>query len=176
MEGEGYTNVGTFNSGKNRVRGVEFTLAGNVTPEWTIQGGVTLMYSKVLASATPANVGKMLSNFAKNSAQFQTKYQFTPKFSMGAAVKYESARYAGQPDTAAAFTTLPTGGFAYSQPVPAYTVGDLFASYDITQTMKLAVNINNITDADYYLAAYRSGSFVYIGDARSVRATLSIDF
>ena len=31
MEGANYDTVGTFNTGKNRVRGVEFGLTGNIT-------------------------------------------------------------------------------------------------------------------------------------------------
>ncbi|RZL64292.1 MAG: TonB-dependent receptor, partial [Rhodococcus sp. (in: high G+C Gram-positive bacteria)] len=43
MEGANYDAVGTFNSGKNRVRGVELTLVGNLTPKLTGQVGVTSM-------------------------------------------------------------------------------------------------------------------------------------
>lgn len=175
MEGANYDSIGTFNTGKSRIRGVEFTVAGNITDAWSVQGGVTLMDSEVLESATAANAGKMLANFAKYSAQFQTKYQFTNKFSMGFAIKHESARYGGQPDTAAGFTNLGTG-YIYSQPVPAYTVGDFFLNYHIVNNLEFRLNVNNITDEEYYLAVYRSGSFLYKGDARAVRGTLTFEF
>ena len=34
----------------------------------------------------------------------------------------------------------------------------------------------NVTDEEYYLAAYRSGSFLYYGDARNVRLTVNYEF
>ena len=34
----------------------------------------------------------------------------------------------------------------------------------------------NVTDETYYLAAYRSGAFMYLGDARNARLTLDYDF
>lgn len=176
MEGADYQAIGTFNSGKNRVRGVELGVAGNITDAWSVQGGLSIMESEVLESATPANIGKMVSNFAKYQGQFQTRYQFTDKFAMGAAVKYKSERYGGQPDTAAAFSTNTNGSFFYSRPVPAYTVGDLFVEYKVSRDIELRLNVNNITNEEHYLAVYRGGFFLYKGDARSVIGTLSIDF
>ena len=172
MEGADYGAAGTFNTGKNRVMGIEFGLAGNITSKLSAQAGVTLMKAKVLDSFTAANEGKTLSNFADRTASAQLRYQATPKIGFGTAVKYESKKYAGQPDTAAAFDAQGR----YSQPVPAYTVWDLFADYRIDKQAKLRLNIGNVFDKDYYLAAYRSGSFLYKGDARNARLTLNYEF
>lgn len=172
MEGANYDSVGTFNTGKNRVRGIEFGLAGNLTERLSAFAGVTFMEAKVLKSATANNVGKTLSNFADHTASAQLRYQATPKFGFGAAVKYESKKYAGQPDTAAAYDS----SGQYSQPVPAYTVTDLFADYRLTNNAKLRLNIGNVFDKDYYLAAYRSGSFLYKGDGRNARMTFLYEF
>ena len=170
--GTGYTSTGSQNTGKNRVRGIEFGVSGLLTDKLTAQAGVTFMKAEVLESNVAANVGKTLSNFADNTASAQLKYQFTPKFAFGGALKYEGRKYAGQPDTAAGYTA--TG--EYSQPIPAYTVLDLFANYRFSKSLDLRVNVGNVTDKDYYLAGYRSGSFLYKGDARNVRFTLNYDF
>ena len=172
MEGNGYTATGTPNSGKNRVRGVEFGVVGMLTDKLTAQAGVAFMKSKVLESATADNVGKTLSNFADNTASAQLKYQATPRLAIGGAVKYEGKKYAGQPDTAAGYT----GTGEYSQPIPAYTVVDLFANYRFSKSLDMRLNIGNVADKDYYLAGYRSGSFLYKGDARNLRLTLNYDF
>ncbi len=172
MEGADYTAFGTFNTGKNRVRGVEFGIAGNVTRKLTAQAGVTFMESEVLESATAAHVGKTLSNFADSSASAQLKYQFTEALAIGGAAKYEGKKYGGQPDTAAAYGA----DGQYSQPVPSYTVYDLFASYRFSKDLDARLNVLNVTDEDYYLAVYRSGSFLYKGDARAVRLTFNYEF
>ena len=176
LEGSGYDSAGTFNSGKNRLRGFELGVAGNITPAWSMQGGLTLMDSEVRKSADPENVGKTLANFAKFQASFQTRYQVTEKFAMGFAVKHKSKRYGGQPDTAAPFSTNDDGSFTYSRPVPAYTVGDVFAEYRFNQNLDFRLNVNNITDEDYYLAVYRGGFFLYKGDARQIVGTLNLRF
>ncbi|MGE0312813.1 MAG: TonB-dependent receptor [Lautropia sp.] len=172
MEGANYDAVGTFNTGRNRVQGIELGLAGNLTRKLSGQLGMTVMRAEVLDSATPANVGRPLSNFAKRSGVAILKYQLTPAFSFGGVARYESGRCAGQPDTAAGFTAE---GLC-AQPVPSYVAYDAFASYRFNRKVDLRLNVLNLTDKDYYLAAYRSGSFLYKGDARAARLTLNVAF
>jgi catecholate siderophore receptor len=172
MEGNGYTSTGTFNSAENRVQGIEIGAVGELFDKLTVQAGATVMDAEVKKSATPARIGKTLSNFADKSAFVQLKYALTDDFSFGGAVKYESERYAGQPDTAPGLTA----NGQYSQPIPDYRVLDLFANYRVNKQLDLRLNIGNVTDKDYYLAAYQSGRFLYKGDARNYALTLNYEF
>jgi catecholate siderophore receptor len=60
--------------------------------------------------------------------------------------------------------------------VPSYVKYDAFASYKVDKDMLLRLNVNNVFDKDYYLAAYRSGAFTYIGDRRNVQLTMEYNF
>jgi catecholate siderophore receptor len=171
MEGANYDTIGTFNSGKNRVRGAEFGLAGNLTENLSVQVGGAVMKSRVLASATAANVGRPVANFAEKSFSAQAKYQLTNAFSFGAAARHESDRCGGQPDTAVIYA--PTGECA--QPVPSFTVFDMFAAYRFSKKLDMRVNVLNVANKDYFTAVYRSGAFLYKGDARAVRVTLNYE-
>src|SRR5690606_20084934 len=164
--GDAYESLGTLNTGKNRVEGIEVSLAGNVTDQFSLLFGATLMESEVLDSVNPAAVGEGLANFADDSLFLQLRYQVTPAIAVGTTATYSSDMYAGQPDSAAGTNIR----------VPSYTVYDLFASYDFSEQLSLRLNIGNVTDKDYYLASYRSGAFTYIGDARNAHLTLSYDF
>ncbi len=161
-----YEAIGTLNTGKNRVEGVEFGLSGNITDKLSAQMGIALMNAKVLDSNTASNIGKTLANFADKSASVHLKYQLTPKFAFGGTMTYEGERYTGQPDSAANEAMV----------VPDYVVFDMFANYQITQRFKARLNIGNVTDKDYYLAAYRSGAFTYMGDRRNAQLTFMYDF
>lgn len=165
MEGSGYDEVGTYNSGENRVRGVELGLVGNITSKFSAQVALTAMDSEVTDSYNEDNIGKSLSNFADNQAFAQLRYQLTPKFSFGGNATYVSEMYAGQPDTAAG-----------NVKVPSYTKYDLFATYRFTNNLDMRVNVGNITNEDYYLAAYQSGGFMYKGDARNAYVTVNYEF
>jgi catecholate siderophore receptor len=171
--GSSYDPQGTLNTGENRVEGIEFSIAGNLSENISAVFGASFMDSEILKSvASPERVGKRLSNFADNSGFLQLKHQATPRFSYGAIATYKSEVNTGQPDSSADFDAT-TGEYSYT--IPSYTVVDVFAKYDFTNKLSLSANINNVNDKDYYLAAYRSGAFTYIGDARNAQLTLSYD-
>jgi catecholate siderophore receptor len=171
--GDSYSQIGSLNTGRYRVKGLEFGLVGNITSRLSGQVGVTVMNSKVLDSVIPANVGLKLANFANNQANAQLRYQLTDALAIGGNVNYKSSMAAGQPDTAAGWSTA-LGDYSYK--VPAYTTFDLFGTVKLNRHLEARVNVQNVGNADYYLAAYRSGTFVYIGDKRRVTFALTGKF
>ena len=171
MEGTDYDTAGTYNTGKNRVEGLEIGLTGNLTEKLSTQFGFSLMTSEILKTqatnrdGSAVEPGGRLANFSDRSGYLQLRYQLTDKFSFGGSATHASESYVGQPDSPA--------GDLY---VPAYTVFDAFANYDINEQLKTRLNVGNVTDKNYYLTAYRSGTFAYIGDARNAQLTLSYEF
>lgn len=164
--GDSYSTLGSLNTGENRVRGIELGMVGKLTPRLSIAAGLTLMDAEVTRSINPDNVGKTLANFADKSASVQLKYRMNRKFAFGGTATFEGARYTGQPDAAA----------NEAMEVPSYGLLDLFATYNFSRDLSLRLNVNNVADKDYYLAAYRSGGFTYIGDGRSAQLTLQYRF
>ncbi len=171
--GDSYSTLGTLNTGKNRVEGVELSLTGMLTDKLSIQMSAAFMDSEVLDAFNVAQEGLALSNFADDQFYAQLRYQLTPNIAFGGAYTYKSEMYGGQPDTAAGFNTTIDD---YSVVVPDYETVDFFLHYYATEHLNLRVNVTNLTDEEYFTAAYRSGSFMYLGDARNVRATLTWDF
>lgn len=163
--GDDYDSLGGLNTGKNRVKGVEFSAVGNLTDRLSTLFGATFMDSEIKESFEPENEGGMLANFAEKSAYLQLRYQATPQFSFGGSATYSGEMFAGQPDSAAGDIR-----------VPSYTVYDLFAGYEVNRQLGFRLNVGNVTDKDYYLAAYRSGAFTYIGDRRNVQLTMTYEF
>ena len=192
MEGlsaDSYAANGGLNSGKIRVRGVELALAGNLTESLSGQIVASFARSKVLASLNPGltaaqlaagatNVGKRLSNFANNGIDAQLRYQLSDRIALGGNLTWKSEMYGGQPDTAAAYNTTVGNAFfgQYSIRIPAYTTLGAFISYKVNDHLTARINAVNLTDKLYYTAAYRSGSFAYLGDGRTIRFTLSGKF
>ncbi len=168
--GDAYDSLGTLNTGKNRVQGVEFGLTGALTDKLSGQIGATFMDSEVLRSINPENEGLALANFADDSAFVQLRYEPTPAFAFGGTWTYQSEMYAGQPDSAAGYNDE-IGD--YSVVVPSYDTFDLFVEWFATDSINLRLNVLNVTDEEYWIAAYRSGAFMYLGDGRSVRAALT---
>lgn len=171
--GDDYSTLGTLNTGKNRVQGIEFSLTGAITDRLSAQFNATVMDSEVLDAYNTENIGLALSNFADSQAYLQLRYDASSKFSLGGSITHKSEMYGGQPDTAAGFNSDIND---YSIVVPSYNVVDLFMNYYPSDTINLKVNVSNVTDEEYFTAAYRSGSFMYLGDAPSVRASLTYTF
>ena len=164
--GYDYVTNGFLNSGENEVNGVELGLSGNLTDKLSTQLGVAVMDSKVTKSYSADNLDQPLANFAEKSLFAQLRYQLNDKLALGGSVTYSSEVYTGQPDGAA------NTDFG----VPSYTVYDLFAVYEVNDQLALRVNVGNISDETYYLTAYRSGSFAYLGEARNAQLTMSYEF
>jgi len=183
MEGADYDTTGTQNTGKNRVKGVEVSVTGNITDDLSVIFGASVMSAEILESfnngvntsvngrtgetqVTTDVRGRNLANFADESAYLQLRYQATPAFSLGGSLTYSSEVFTGQPDTAASETLG----------VPSYSVIDVFASYDVNEQLSVRLNVANIADKEYYLTAYRSGTFTYLGAAQSAKLTVSYEF
>ncbi len=169
-----YSTTGSLNTGANQVQGIELGLSGNLTSQLSTQFGVAVMEAEMTKSVVdPTSEGRTLSNFADNTLFLQLRYAPTDRFAFGGVINYASERYVGQPDSAASWNTTIND---YSYEVPAYTTLDLFAEYRLNEKFEARLNVNNATDKDYYLAAYRSGAFTYIGDARNANLTLAWKF
>ncbi|MDP5029138.1 TonB-dependent siderophore receptor [Paraglaciecola sp.] len=168
-----YASLGTLNTGKNRVKGVELSLSGAITDELSVQMSAAVMDSEILESYVESSVGLALSNFADKSLYLQLRYQPNETLAFGTSFTYKSEMYGGQPDSAAGYDAE-TG--QYSIVVPSYSVIDLFANYYYSDTLNFRLNIGNVADNEYWTAAYRSGTFMYLGEARNVRATASWKF
>jgi catecholate siderophore receptor len=171
--GNDYSTLGTLNTGENRVKGIEFGALGEITEQLSVQFSVAIMDSEVTESHDADNVGLALSNFAEKSAYLQLRYQPTERFVFGGSYAYQSEMYGGQPDTAAGYDA---DNSQYSIVVPSYSVVNLFAQYTINDSFTVRTNIGNVFDKEYWTAAYRSGSFMYLGDGRSTRISLTYEF
>ena len=167
--GDGYSAGGSLNTGENRVRGLEFGLVGNITPQLLAQAALTVMDSEITDSNDPDKIGRRLSNFANTQFSGQLRYQVTDAIAFGGTATYKSAQYTGQPDDAASYDSN-LDIFTYR--VPDYWTFDAFASVDFNQNFGARVNVTNIGNEDYYVSGYRSGHFLYKGDER--RATLTL--
>lgn len=168
-----YASLGTLNTGENRVKGIEIGLVGNITDELSVQFSATAMDSEVLDSISDTNVGLALSNFAEKSVYLQLRYEINDSFVVGGDYAYQSEMYAGQPDTAAGYDFTNN---QYTIVVPSYQVVNLFANYYATEDLTFRLNIGNAFDETYYTAAYRSGSFMYLGNAANTKLTATYEF
>lgn len=133
----------TVNAGSQRVRGFEFGFAGDVTRKWHLFGG----YSYLNAVTTNAGPGSPTASglpmvmVPKHNFTLWTSYDALPKLTLGAGATVSSLTYASVSATARKWT-------------PGYARFDAAATYHVTKSIDLQLNVQNLFDKKYYATAY----------------------
>jgi catecholate siderophore receptor len=156
-----------------QIRGVDFGLAGKITDDWSVSGGLVLMQSEVTASNVPpanlalykSNIGLPLANIAHQSFNLLTKYQISSIFELGGQATYMSKIYGG---------TLAAN---VGTELPAHWRFDAFLEAKINQNLTAKIAVNDIFNTTYYDAFYRSAApFVLIAPGRSASLVVTAKF
>ena len=145
---------------KRQSDGLELELAGRITDNWEVFGGLSLIDAEILQVApgngNPNFVGQEPRNTPKRTVNLWTTYRLPMGFKVGGGAEYKSKRYGGAPTGTAAFNP---------NTVPSYIRWDAMVTYE---QPKYAVkfNVQNIFDKLYYDALYDNGQFTVPGQSR----------
>lgn len=154
--------------GEVEVEGVELGASGNVTPRWQVFGGYTWMDSELVRGAfNGINQGDPLANTPEHTFSLFSTYQLTDRFSAGGGVYYVSTSFGGNQGGA--------GGGTNRIYAPEYTRVDLFASYDLTDTAALQLNVQNAGD-EAYIIRTNGVHHADVAPARSATLALNMRF
>ncbi len=152
-------------AGEQRSRGIEFDLAGEITPAWKVIASYAYTDAEVRSDSF-APVGDALSNVPSHSGSLWSTYQFQDGafkgFGFGAGLYFIGEREANLPNT-------------YT--LPGYWRTDATLFYE-RQAWKFKVNFLNVFDKIYYTGG-EAGTFNYtLNPSRpfSVQASVTYKF
>ncbi|MBE7218768.1 MAG: TonB-dependent siderophore receptor [Caulobacteraceae bacterium] len=147
--------------GDQQVDGFEVEAQGRLTDRWQLTASYTNLHGQVIRSGAggPA-VGQPLFNAPDNAFDLFTTYQLTSRLAFGGGLNLVSRRY-GQ-------ITNPV------EEAPGYVTGNVMAKYQLTQNLRLQVNVYNLSDADYADALH--GFHIIPGAGRSALFTVAAAF
>lgn len=167
--------------GKERVRGAELGLNGNITSDWSVYAGGTVLSSKIIEHEDPEQVGGKMKNVPRSTFNLWTNYRFTPitpKLQAGFGAQYVGKRRFAEGNTVESNMT----GKKYSanKYIPSYWVFNASASYQVNDQLSINVNVDNIFNK-FYLSkgtASRLGYQQYgvPGPGRSATVTANFTF
>ncbi|ULL00760.1 TonB-dependent siderophore receptor [Bradyrhizobium sp. I71] len=153
-------------SGAARSRGVELDVTGRLTDEWSMIGSYGYTDARLINDPVVGNA--KLFNAPMNTASLYLVYDFGDRLP-GRLRLGGGAHYVG--DRA--------GDSANTFFMPAYTVADIFATYD-TKIDNLPVtyqfNVKNLFDKLYYTSSTGNALNVAIGDARRFSLSATVKF
>ena len=151
-------------TGEVRSRGVEFELAGAVTPSLQLMAGYTYNRAQHVRDSDVAKAGTPYDtqtprHLLKLSARYQLPGAWQ-RWSLGGSVRTRS-------ETRSAGYGVRQGG---------YTLVDLMASYQFSRQLDIRLNINNLTDKYYYQAIGSTQDNNHFGAPRNVLLTARYRF
>lgn len=134
------------NAGTSRVNGLELSVTGQVNTQWQVYAGYSLLDSELVDAGLPGrrgtvdasapnNSGNRLPNVPRQSLVLWSTYALTPHLSVGGGAFHASQVF---------------GDVANSVYVPAYTRFDAMANYQLSRTVELQLNVQNLADKAYY--------------------------
>jgi catecholate siderophore receptor len=155
-----------FQNGEKRVRGIELSAVGKISDAWSLSAGFTTMDTDVIAGpAITADGSTGLTYTPKSAFTAWTTYEFPFGLTIGGGARYSGGLKRG--------TDGATGTPAYTE---SYWVFDAVASYVVTPTFDLRLNVNNLADEEYVAAINKSGYRYSPGIPRSALLTANFRF
>ncbi len=154
--------------GKQRNRGIELSMFGEVQRGLRLLGGVTAIDAEQVKSDVPANNGKDVIGVPRTMANIGVEWDVpgASGLSLNGRVVYTSSQYANVSNTLE---------------IPSWTRVDLGARYLTTIANKLVTwraRVDNVANRDYWASAggYPGQSYLVLGAPRTFTLTASIEF
>ncbi len=173
--------------GKQVIQGAEFGVAGQITPEWSIFGGLLLMDSERKHSefldagrrlARPNDYGAALRTsgdelaFTPNvSANLWTSYRLSMGLTLAGGLQYAGSSWLGRTDDHERI--IPNGTYGE---LPDYVVFNAMAEYEVNESVLVRLNVDNITNEFYAVSANWNGRRVLLGPSRSFLLSTHFNF
>jgi catecholate siderophore receptor len=121
-------------AGKQRVQGVEFDAAGNITEEWKVFGGCVYMQSEALTGPPSSSPGNTLPNTPNQSASLWTTYDLPWGITVGTGAQFVDQRYSLVNDV---------------NSTPSYWTQQAMIAYKVSKNVDVQLNVYNIWDKEY---------------------------
>lgn len=147
-------------TGKSRTEGIELALVGHVTKGLDVSFGYALQDGEIRATTAAAPAGRKLAQLPRHQLSGWTRYNFSKRFGLGLGVVHQSSQFAT---------------ISNAVRLPAFTRIDAAAFLNLTDTVSLQVNVENLTDADYFPAAHTDNN-ISTGKPLNAKATLRVKF
>ena len=126
-------------TGATRVKGIELSLAGEVTRDLQLTLGYTLFDGQVRTTTSAAPAGRDLQQLPRHQASAWARYQLTEAFGIGAGLIHQSRQFAT---------------ISNAVVLPSYARVDAALFYDASEVLAFQLNVENLFDAAYYPSAH----------------------
>jgi catecholate siderophore receptor len=153
-------------SGEKSVEGIELSVVGSITDNWSVTLGYTNMNTEVDNGPTITADGTGNLTYTPDEAFTSwTTYRFPVGLTLGGGVRYTAGLHRG--------TDGAVGTPAYTD---SYTVFDAVVSYDLSDNVILRLNAYNLSDEEYVASINKSGYRYTPGTPRTFMLSADVRF
>ncbi|QIG79202.1 catecholate siderophore receptor Fiu [Stakelama tenebrarum] len=134
-------------TGEKRVEGIELSMVGNITPNWSISAGYSHLDTSVEEGPPVTSDGTPNLTYTPDDAfTLWTSYRLPMGLTIGGGVRHTGGMHRG--------TDGAVGTPTYTE---SWTTVDAVASYAVTDNVTLRVNAYNLFDERYVVSINKSG-------------------
>ncbi|MEH2439657.1 TonB-dependent siderophore receptor [Nostoc sp.] len=153
----------SIQTGEQKSQGIELNIGGEILPGLSIIGGYAYTDASVIKDTNPQLVDNILNNVPKHAFTLWTTYKIAQGdlqgLGFGLGLYYVGDRQ---------------GDLANTFELPSYLRTDAAVFYERNK-FRVALNIRNLFDIDYYASAQRDLA-VYLGEPLTLQGTVSWEF
>ena len=147
-------------TGASRVRGIEAGLVGEVTPDLHITLGYALQDGEIRTTTTAAPAGRPLAQLPRHQASAWGRYDLSKSFGLALGVVHQSSTFAT---------------ISNAVRLPAFTRVDAALFLDLSDRIALQLNVENLTDTDYFPSAHTDNN-ISTGEPINARLAVRVTF
>jgi catecholate siderophore receptor len=147
-----------INIGGTRVKGAEISVTGRILPHWQISSGYSYQDAYLRG-----NDAVRLGQVPKHQFSLWNRYNFANRLGAGIGIIRQSSQFA-------AIRTLSS-----TTRLPGFTRVDAALFYDVSDKVKLQLNIENLLDETYFSDAHNNNN-ISTGAPINGRLSLSVKF
>ncbi len=119
------------------ISGFELQLSGQISQDWSVSANYSNMSGEIVSRTGPT--GKTPTELPENTFSVWTRYQVNDVFGFGVGATYQDKSFINSGNTAV---------------LPSYTRVDVSAYYDISEDLRVQLNVENLTDELYFPNAH----------------------
>lgn len=147
-------NAESFDIFRTTVNGFEAQLQGQLTPNWFVSAGYSYL------DGQQANDTLRPRELPQNMVSLWNSYQVTDALGVGLGLSYQDESFVNNSNSAT---------------LPGYTRFDAAAFYDVSEDIRVQVNVENLTDKLYFPTSHSTHQ-VTVGAPINARFTISGNF
>ncbi len=140
--------------------GFEIQLVGNLTERWSLTSGYSYLDGEVQLADGSGNNGNVTRQTPENMFSLWSNYRLSDRLAVAVGTTYQDSFFVREDN---------------SVEVPSFTRVDAALFYDVSDTFRVQLNIENLFDEDYFPDAH-SNDNISTGEPVNARLSMVLNF